>query len=190
MYVIIEGIDTAGKSTQIDLLQHKYPNAIITKEPGATDVGSKIRELVLRSDIHSKVCEMLLFLADRAEHYTQIIKPNQNQLIISDRGLISGISYAMNDFEDIELLVQLNKLCLDGVLPDKVVLLTLSKEELSNRLSSKSHDKIEQRGIEYMMNIQSNMIKVLEYLAVEYIAIDANNKIENIHNQVQKFLNY
>jgi len=68
MYIAIEGIDTAGKSTQIAQLQKEFNNAIITKEPGATEVGAEIRKMVLSGNVESKKAEFLLFLADRAEH--------------------------------------------------------------------------------------------------------------------------
>jgi dTMP kinase len=63
MYIAIEGIDTAGKSTQISALAEFYHDAIITKEPGATPIGKEIRELVLSACAQSKKAEFLLFLA-------------------------------------------------------------------------------------------------------------------------------
>ncbi|PKN14667.1 MAG: dTMP kinase, partial [Deltaproteobacteria bacterium HGW-Deltaproteobacteria-24] len=75
MYVVIEGIDTAGKSTQLDLLKVNHPNAIFTKEPGGTAIGQKLRAMALSAEAKSKVAEMFLFLADRAEHIQEIIKP-------------------------------------------------------------------------------------------------------------------
>ena len=86
MYVVIEGIDTAGKSTQLEILKQKYPEAIFTKEPGGTEIGTKIREMVLNGEAKSKVAEMFLFLADRAEHSFQVVKQNPDSIIISDRG--------------------------------------------------------------------------------------------------------
>ena len=94
MYVVIEGIDTAGKSTQLDLLRFKYPKAIFTKEPGGTDIGLKLRMMALNGEAKSKIAEMFLFMADRAEHIEEIIKPNKKNTIISDRSIISGIAYS------------------------------------------------------------------------------------------------
>ena len=92
MLVIFEGIDCVGKTTQINLLKEIYKDAIITKEPGGTKFGKKIRNLLLNGDEISKKAELFLFLADRNEHYEKVIKPNLNNLILSDRSLISGIS--------------------------------------------------------------------------------------------------
>ncbi|MCK4874452.1 MAG: dTMP kinase, partial [Sulfurimonas sp.] len=84
MYIAIEGIDTAGKSTQIDAVSKNFPEAIVTKEPGGTEIGKEIRELVLSARAQSKKAEFLLFLADRAEHIKEVIEPNLEKMIISD----------------------------------------------------------------------------------------------------------
>ena len=123
MYVIFEGVDTSGKSTQIELLKSRYSDAIFTKEPGGTKFGKKIREMILDGGKISSISEMFLFLADRSEHFEQVIKPNKDTLIISDRGFISGMAYALtNNQMDYEALKLLNNLALDGFLPQKVVL--------------------------------------------------------------------
>lgn len=62
MYIAIEGIDTAGKSTQIKALSKYFPNAIITKEPGATEIGKEIREMVLSARTKAKKTEFYSFL--------------------------------------------------------------------------------------------------------------------------------
>jgi len=110
MYIAIEGIDTAGKSTQIEALAKNFQDAIITKEPGATAIGKEIRELVLSARAQSKEAEFLLFLADRAEHVKEVVEPNiDTKMIISDRSAISGIAYALTQGNIAEKqLVELN----------------------------------------------------------------------------------
>lgn len=179
MYIVIEGIDTAGKSTQLDLLKEKFKNAIFTKEPGGTVVGQEIRSMVLDGDITSKAAEMFLFLADRAEHFTKVIKPNMEKLIISDRSFVSGMSYA-KEF-NVDKLYELNMMALENAKPDLIVVLELSKSELEYRLSQKSHDKIEQRGIDYLLQIQDNMINILLKLEISHIRIDASKNISEIN---------
>ena len=73
MYVLFEGIDTCGKSTQIDLISQKHPEIIITHEPGGTPFGKKAREILLTDSLASKRAQRLLFLADRAQHYQEVI---------------------------------------------------------------------------------------------------------------------
>ncbi len=186
MYIAIEGIDTAGKSTQIAALSDAYPDAIITKEPGATELGYEIRELVLSARAKSKKAEFLLFLADRAEHMKEVIEPNlDSKMIISDRSAISGVAYALiHDEISNEELVHLNNFATNNTYPEKVFLLQLTKEELEYRLSQKELDGIELRGSEYLLNIQSAIIKAAELLNIELIIIDATQSIETITAQI------
>ena len=185
MYIAIEGIDTAGKSTQISALQAHYPDAIITKEPGATAIGKEIRELVLSAKAQSDKTEFLLFLADRAEHIHEVIAPNLNGMIISDRSVVSGIAYALVQ-EKIETkeIIALNAFATDSIYPDKVVLLKLNEAELRFRLSQKELDGIELRGVEYLLSIQDALIKACELINIELIVIDAGQSIETITTQI------
>lgn len=185
MYIAIEGIDTAGKSTQIECLKSLFPEAVYTKEPGGTLVGVEIRSMVLHGELKSKMAELLLFLADRAEHTESIILPNINSLIISDRSAVSGVAYALvQDICDIKTLVSLNTLATGGKLPEKVFILKLSPQELANRLSQKEHDVIESRGINYLLSIQEALIKASQELGIQTFVIDASQSIDTITNEI------
>ena len=184
MYIAIEGIDTAGKSTQIDLLKKQFQNALFIKEPGFTEFGAKIREIIFKDEINKK-SELFLFLADRAETIEKVIKPNFDKLIISDRSVISGIAYGM-EFFDFDMLVNLNKFATDSIFPQFVIILKLPKEELSYRFSLKTHDNIEKRGIDYLLNIQDNLITTCNRLEIPYILIDASHSIEEINFRIKK----
>lgn len=190
MYIVVEGIDTCGKSTQIQLLQQAYPQAIITKEPGATELGSKIRELVLYSDDLCPVTELLLFLADRSNHASSVIKPNLGRLIISDRSMISGMAYALasNKF-DFDWLERLNRFAMQEIMPEAIILFQIKEETLRERLGEKRHDVIEQRGIEYMLNVQEQLRFVSKTLGIETLIICAEDSIEKIQTQISNFIN-
>ena len=188
MYITIEGIDTAGKSTQITALESNFPEAIITKEPGATEIGKGIREIVLSAKAQSKKAEFLLFLADRAEHITEVIEPNlETKMIISDRSVVSGVAYALVQGAISETaIVHMNRFATNGIYPEKVFLLKLTKKELEFRLSQKELDGIELRGSEYLLKIQDALIKAAELLKIELIEIDATKTRDEI---TQKILN-
>jgi dTMP kinase len=189
MYIAFEGIDTAGKSTQIELLGEKLENAILTKEPGATQIGKTIRELVLQGEL-SKQAEVLLFLADRAEHIEKVIKPNLDKIILSDRSLISNIAYAMTNGFSYELLKQLNLFATQRVLPNIVFIFKLDKKTLRERLMLKAHDTIEKRGIDYLLNVQDNLIHTTKKLQINHYIIDATQDIQTIHNEIIKVIKY
>lgn len=188
MYCILEGVDTSGKSTQIELLKDLYPDACFTKEPGGTDIGVKLREMILfEGGLHHKT-ELFLFLADRSEHYQRIVKTHN--VIFSDRGFISGIAYALANHKeyDLDFLADLNRFALEGKLPDYVILLQTNETLIKERLGQKSEDVIEKRGIDYLLHVQSLMQEVLEKLQINYIAIDASKKIEEIHKEIKGFI--
>jgi len=185
MYIAIEGIDTAGKSTQIDRLRDYFPDAIITKEPGGTPAGIEIRNMVLHGNLTSKTAEMLLFLADRAEHTEAIIVPNRNKMIITDRSAVSGMAYAtVQNLCDESTLVMLNRLATNGTLPSHVFILQLTPDELTYRLSQKEHDAIEARGIEYLLSIQDALINAASALGIQTHIIDATQPIDTITDEI------
>ena len=191
MYVALEGIDTCGKSTQITLLKSHYPDAIFTKEPGGSVLGEAIRELVLFTPQKAgfaldKYAEAFLFLADRAQHYTQVLSPNMDKLIITDRSVISGIAYAKDI--DIEQSIELNRYALRGCFPDLVVILELDRVQLQERLAQKAHDSIESRGIEYMLEIQNRLVCVVKQMGLEHIVINANKPREEICTEIKTYI--
>ena len=189
MYILVEGIDTCGKTTQIELLANKFKDIVVTKEPGGTPFGVKAREILLNDSLTSNRAELLLFLADRAEHYEEILKPNRDKTLISDRGFLSGIGYALanGDF-DFEELIQLNRFALSGYFPDKIILFVTTMETLQKRISKKELDGIELRGLEYLIDVQDKMSDSLEKLDIDYLKVDATQSIEIIHQKIVSYL--
>jgi len=189
MYVLFEGIDTCGKSTQIELIAQKHPEIIITHEPGGTPFGKKAREILLSDSLASKRAELLLFLADRAEHYQEVILPNSDKFVISDRGFLSGIGYALanGDF-DFDELVNLNKFALEGHFPDKIILFLTDMKTLEERTSAKNLDGIELRGLEYLLRVQEHMKQTILKLDIPHLFVDATQDIETIHTQITDYL--
>lgn len=190
MYVVFEGIDCVGKSTQISLLKEIYKDAIFTLEPGGTELGKYLRKILLNKTCPiSKRAEFLLFLADRAEHFEEILKDNQDKLIISDRSFISGMAYA--NFEN-DLLFALNSFALDNFFPQKVIFLKGDEKLIKERLAQKELDSIEKRGIDYFLSVQKKLENVLEFLnqniQIEILKLNAKESKENLHQQIKEFL--
>lgn len=174
-YIVIEGIDTTGKSTQIALLRKRYKNAIFTKEPSDGTFGTTIRNLALHGDL-SNLTQCMLFLADRAHHTQTLIAPNANRLIISDRSLISGVAYA--DSLDFDLALQINRAV--AKMPNLAVILETNKAILKARLAQKEHDNIESRGIAYLLEVQNRIIKSAELLGIKMLRIPCDKPKEEI----------
>ena len=193
MYIILEGIDGCGKSTQIELIKNKIKNATFTKEPGGTNFGAKARQILLSGELKSKTAELYLFLSDRAEHYKEMVEPNLQNIVVSDRGFLSGISYAItNDSTlDLDFLITLNKFALNNNLPEKNILFKITKEELIKRVTERGElDSIELRGFEYLMQIQENLFKVADKIKLDYLEVDATKDIESIHKEIMGYLGF
>ncbi len=192
MYVVFEGIDGVGKSTQIELLKAEFKDAVFSFEPGATRLGELLREILLeKSEKFSKRAEVLLFLADRAEHYEQILRENADKIIISDRSFISGIAYANNAFE-FDTLLSLNAFALNGFFPQKCVFLRASEALLKERLAKKGLDKIEKRGVAYFMSVQNELEKCLAVLEkrlnLRILSLDASQSVGVLHEKIKEFI--
>ena len=191
MYILFEGIDGAGKSTQIARLAAAFPQAIVTKEPGGTKLGENLREILLKENDLDKRAEILLFLADRAEHSGKIIKPNSDKMILSDRGFVSGMAYALagGNFSFEELL-SLNKFALQGNFPQKIVFFKADESTLRSRLNSRAQmDDIEARGFGYLLRVQDAMEEILQKLDIRYVTIGAALDEEKITNLIKEFIN-
>ncbi|GAA8469449.1 dTMP kinase [Helicobacter pylori] len=187
MYVVLEGVDGVGKSTQVGLLKARFKNALFTKEPGGTKIGESLRRIALNENI-SELARAFLFLSDRAEHVESVIKPalKEKKLIISDRSLISGMAYSQ--FSSLEL----NLLATQSVLPEKIILLLIDKEGLKQRLSLKSLDKIENQGTETLLTIQQKLkthaYALKEKFGCEVLELDAQKSAKNLHDQIANFI--
>lgn len=185
MYIAIEGVDTSGKTTQIELLKASFPEFVYTKEPGGSELGKKIRELVLHTPGIDKKARFFLFLADRSEHVQKVVRPNLSKTVVSDRSIISGIAYSSFDGFLEDEIVAMSLFAVDNILPQLVFILWLDECTINKRLSSKRVDEIEKQGIDRLLLIQSKMPKLCERLGIRYEIIDASEKIEEIHNKIK-----
>jgi dTMP kinase len=167
-YICIEGIDSTGKTTAIKKLKKYFTKAIFTREP--YDV--RFRNMLKSGTLKSKEAQMFAFLADRAEHYKRVIEPNSGNIIISDRGIISGIAYSPNWIE-ISNVISMNLLA--SVLPDFVFILEIEPYELEKRLSAKKKDDLENISIEEFMAIQERIRKVVDMLKIKHIIVKDNS---------------
>lgn len=136
--IVFEGMDGAGKTTQIQLLKRYFEDkdieVVVTREPGGTKIGEKIRNVIL--DVENKemddICEALLYAASRAQLVNEVIIPslNSGKVVICDRFVESSIvyqGYARGIGEDkIEII---NNIATKGIVPDAVFLLMLPAEE-------------------------------------------------------------
>jgi dTMP kinase len=191
MFIVFEGGDGTGKSTQIKLLskylQKNNISHIVTKEPGGTPVGEDIRKILLQknTDIYkddmSPITESYLFAASRAEHIQKVIKPAlaKNKIVLCDRFIDSSIAYQSAGRGISEKLVrQINAPAIQNISPDVIFLLDLKPE---NAYINKVKDRIEKA------NIHKNVRK--KYLEIasnnkKYVTLDASLNKFKIHKMI------
>lgn len=189
MLIALEGIDTSGKSTQINLLRQAFPHAIFTKEPGGTPLGQTLREALLHQELAPSV-QFLLFLTDRALHLEQVIKPHVHKLIFSDRSLVSGLAYAPYSLEEALELHRRHGLL--EILPDVIFLLKLERTTLQQRWQAKNAnthiDGIESMGVGFLKRTQERLVQACQMLELKTHILDASKSPKSIHQDILETL--
>ncbi|MDP2848625.1 MAG: dTMP kinase [Humidesulfovibrio sp.] len=148
MFITFEGIEGTGKSTQIALLkthlEKQGHRVIVTCEPGGSRIGAELRRVLLSLE-NRDLCaraELFLYLADRAQHVAQVVRPalESGQIVLCDRFADSTVAYqAFGRGLDAELLHSLNTLAVDGLWPDLTILLDLEPEIGLTRAVARNH---------------------------------------------------
>lgn len=193
MLIAFEGIDGVGKSTQLTLsrkiLEEAKKDFIITKEPGGTAFGQKIRELIFKEELSFKA-EFFLFLADRSEHYERVLKLNQDKIILSDRSFLSGVAYAcVNDASlNMEEIFKMNAFAINNTFPDKVIFLKADKELIQTRLRKRKQDRIELRGEKYLLEVQDKIEELLKKYSFPYLALNAREGKKELNKKIMEFI--
>lgn len=193
LFITFEGADGCGKTTQLNnvkaFLEEKGFDVVTTREPGALDIGQKIRNILLHHDgIVADRCEMFLFLADRAQHVETFIKPaiEQGKIVLCDRHTDSTIAYqGYGRGQDIKLLNDLNKIAINGLLPDMTLLFDVSTEVAQQRVGSEK-DRMESAGIEFHKKVRNGYLELQKQNPNRIQLIDANNTIDEVFENVKK----
>ena len=162
LFITFEGIDGAGKSTQIERLakrlEEQGESVLVTREPGGTPVGEKIRGLLLADDMTPKT-ETLLFFAARAQHIRDVILPavKRGAWVLSDRFTdatyayqVGGKHYSAENVLKLEAIVQ------QGFGPNKTVLFDLAPETAARRLAlSRTADRFETQDRDFFTQVRN-----------------------------------
>ena len=198
-FIVIEGIDGCGKTTQIDELSKWLPKSglikkgsklITTREPGGSQLGKKLRSLILDNNENNKpssLAELLLYSADRAEHVSKIIAPalKNDDWVISDRFTDSTLAYqGYGRNINLEIIKNIESIVCQGEYPDLTFFLEISPEESILRRKNEIPDRIESEGIKFLEKVN----KGFKIIAKEknWEVISATQNIQNISNQIKE----
>jgi dTMP kinase len=169
--IVLEGQESAGKTTQaprlVSWLADRGVDALLVREPGGTDVGEKVRELVLHLPYQlTAAAEALLFIASRAELVGRVIKPalQEGRTVVMDRFFLSTYAYQVAGRRlDEKLVVSANALATQGLVADLTMVLTLSPSERRARLDRRGgHDKIERAGDQFHARVDAAFERFLD----------------------------
>ena len=199
-FIVFEGPDGSGKSTQAELLYDDLSrdgySCIVTEEPGGTPEGKKIRELLL--DPTFRICpkaELFLFLADRSEHVSRIIAPalHEGKVVICSRYYYSTLVYQgfARRIADMDFLKKINLFSVNFLEPDIVFYLdVVSEESLSKAMDTSfraSHfhggDRIEREGISFQRMVREGYLELSSQYGDMFVVIEQND-ISQVHRAV------
>lgn len=195
MFISFEGIDKSGKSTQISLLvnylKKKKYQVVPTCEPGGTKLGREIERILLEPSGRpiSSVGELFLYLADRAEHVRETIKPalEKDAIIVSDRFTDASVAYQGYGRElDIHWIDELNKRATQGILPELTFLLDIDPELAKKR--SKEKDRIENEEIVFHHRVRQGYLKIAHLCPNRVKIINGQESIKDIHLTITKIV--
>ena len=194
LFIVMEGPDGSGKTTQINLLKEYLEEAgyecLITREPGGTVIGEEVRQLILNPEHKemSPVTEMLLYAASRAQLVHEVIGPalEEGKSVISDRFVDSSIVYqGIARKLGISTVSAVNAPGIGIYRPDGLFFIDLSEEEgLRRKKEQKNLDRMEQEGIDFHHMVSEGYRKVLSGRP-EVMKIDGGRSIDTIQKKIR-----
>ncbi|MBN2362870.1 dTMP kinase [candidate division WOR-3 bacterium] len=188
LFISFEGVEGSGKTTQIEMLgsflSKKDRAFIVTREPGGTEVGNKIRELLLQNKFDiSAYTELFLYLASRVENTEEVIIPSleANIIVITDRYADSTVAYQVFGRGLPETLVnELNMIATRGINPNITFLLDFEPECGLERKGLKK-DRIEKENIDFHVRVRGGYRTLARKHPDRIVVIDAKLPADEIH---------
>jgi dTMP kinase len=183
LFITFEGGDGTGKSTQSELLGEWFTEqgreVIFTREPGGTDLGLELREIVLHSRGHiAPRAEALLYAADRAHHIITVVRPalERGAVVIQDRYLDSSVAYqGAGRVLDPQEVRDLSLWATEGLLPDITVLLDLDPTVGRERLdaANKRFDRLESEALDFHERVRDSYLTLAAAEPERFIVVNA-----------------
>ncbi len=187
-FLVVEGGDGAGKSTQVEALAEwirgKGHEVVVTREPGATAIGKRLRSILLdvSSTGISHRAEALLYAADRAEHIDTVVRPalERGAVVISDRYIDSSVAYqgAGRDLSPTEI-ARISRWATNGLVPHLTVLLDVSPETARERFTE-APDRLESEPAEFHERVRKGFLTLAAADPSRYLVVDAGQEAEAV----------
>ena len=195
LFITFEGTDGCGKTTQIERLKDYFESqgrkVIMTREPGAKGLGTKLREILLNYDGEvSSNCESFLFLADRAQHIDTLIKPaiERGEIVLCDRHIDSTVAYqGYGRGLDLDRIHMLNDIATSGMKPDITFVFDIDVETAQERVG-KTKDRMESAGLEFFKRVRQGFLEIAKSEPNRVKVLDATQTRDEISEQVVEYV--
>jgi len=198
LFITLEGVEGSGKTTQAASLGHalcrEHRSVTVTHEPGGTRAGEAIRSIFLDPAVSLDIAaELLLVLADRAQHVREKLRPRlaAGEIVISDRYSDSTIAYqGYGRGFDLKLLGDLNRLASDTIKPDVTLLLDLPIETGLERTrarlkgATRGPDRFEGEALEFHRRVRQGFLAIAGAEPDRVLVIDATRPLEAVHQDI------
>ena len=193
MFITFEGPDKAGKTTQVNLLkEYAAKNKLdwfFTRNPGETELGNRLRDIVLDSQEHiSDKAELMIYLADRAHFVDEVLKPRleKGETVICDRFNDSTLAYqGFGRGIDTKLIDSVCNLVCEGIKPDLTILLMVSHDEAEKRRADAQKDRLEAENKLFFVRVRNGYKTLANEEPTRFRMIQVDGlSIEEVHEKV------
>jgi dTMP kinase len=191
MFVTFEGLDGSGKTTQVELLRRHLEEAgrevVVTREPGGTELGERIRELLLHGPDMSAWAEATLFAAARAELVESVIAPARERGadVICDRYVDSSLAYqGIARGLGVDAVLELNLAAVHGLLPDRTFLL-LVDPVVAARRAGRAGDRIEREDESFRASVEAAYRELAERFPERIVVIEGGGPTREVADLVR-----
>jgi dTMP kinase len=191
-FVVFEGGEGAGKTTQMEALvawlKSQGIDAVTTHEPGGTEIGNRIRAILLdtKSGAMDAHTEALLYAADRAQHVAEVIRPalEAGKVVVSDRYIDSSLAYqGIARGLGLDQIYRISEWATGGVVPDLVFFLSVDPREGLARAGDQP-DRIEQEGDQFHAKVRDAYLELAQKFPSRFVVLDGGREVEQVHRSV------
>ncbi|MEA3078522.1 MAG: dTMP kinase [Actinomycetota bacterium] len=188
-WIAFEGGEASGKSTQAGLLAARLPDAVLTREPGGTVVGERVRSLLLDPSVAGldHRAEALLMAADRAQHVAEVVRPalSDGRSVVSDRSAYSSLAYqGYGRGLGVEAVFALCDWATSGLWPDLAILLDVSSSERSSRVAGVAPDRLESAGDDFHALVDSGFAALVAAEPSRWLVVDGSGPVDEVAARV------
>ena len=194
--ITLEGPDGSGKSTQIANIKKYFlrrgKTVVVSREPGGTNIGEKLREIVLDKDNGEmdEITEMMIYAAARAQHVAEKIRPalEKGKVIICDRFTDSSIAYQGYGRELGKQVAEVNFRATGGLEPDITFFMDVDPQIGRNRIEIGERDRLEQEQMDFHYRVYRGYCALCKANPQRIIRIDATKNVENVKMEIYHYL--